>query len=236
MTKNKVIKILLILMLIDIVAISGFIYCEKYSFSLLYPRIDFSTASWTFFGFFIPIVVIEVLILTSIYLIKVKRKSELIIAIIILVLAVPFVSLSLPFWYILTDGGNWESRTTDIANFGVLDERADIYFEYGELTLDELMDFSQDEIKDYDYYYYLSSSYLVTFDISYTVEVDEQKYDRIFKMLTSEEGFVLDGDSDSGVITYENTNAHFDIPEAVIAYNEIDNSFVFKLYFHGEYY
>ena len=155
MRKYKALTISLIVVTVDILAVFLHIYCEKFYASLLYPRINLSASTSTLFWFLLPILIIELLVALSVFLIRKKRTTEVIIAIIILIAVVPFVYLFLNVSFAFGDK-NWESRTTNIENFGTIDEYAEVVFECDNPSLwDELSNFSKEEVTDYKYVYYL---------------------------------------------------------------------------------
>ena len=126
----------------------------------------------------------------------------------------------------------YESRTSDVDNFGVFD--AGVSLDFDDLKENDFVRFDKDEIKSYSYRYYTPYDVL-EYEIDYTVELSSYRFSEIYLLLLTESSFVDNGDGIVGEIKMANA-----LPDDVwggtsIFYDRNNGQmrFLFK-YHHGD--
>ena len=192
---HRTVKLSIVMLLADVLFLGGYIVAQQFAEPLIHPRLAIERGAISCcLIVVVALFLIEMLIVLSVWLFKKKRTAEILIAIVIIVFVI-LSSILLGLLFDFLAGGNLESRTSRISDFGVLDDGAMGMLKFEKTDYDDLMTFYPYEIKDYYYCYYPYDDEWISIKLHYTVSLTDERYEEIISMLEAEPCFKAVGDS-----------------------------------------
>ena len=202
MVNKKMTITVAIVLLANIATLAFIVLFPQFKDPYLFPRFAFDEgAVGRLIGMILLLLAVDALVVVSVWLILKKHIQYILISIVIISLLLPLATAFFLLDAKIASDGFWCSKTNDRACFGVLDPFVDDAFHFETLESDELIGFYKtSEVSDYSYYYFQRNDYY-EFDISFSVNLTDERFDEAYSLLSAEPVFIDSGNGAKGKFT-----------------------------------